>query len=55
MYVLDITEQKRMRSHLLQSEKMAFMGRLAASIAHDIRNPLAAITLNLPVSRQALA
>jgi len=26
---------------------MAFMGRLAASIAHDIRNPLAAITLNL--------
>lgn len=47
LYVLDITDQKRMRQHLLQSEKMAFMGRLAASIAHDIRNPLAAITLNL--------
>ena len=47
LYVLDITEQKKMRQHLVQSEKMAFMGRLAASIAHDIRNPLAAITLNL--------
>ncbi len=47
LYVLDITEQKKMRSHLLQSEKMAFMGRLAASIAHDIRNPLSAIMLNL--------
>ncbi len=47
LYVLDITDQKRMRQHLVQSEKMAFMGRLAASIAHDIRNPLAAITLNL--------
>lgn len=47
LHVLDITDQKRMREHLLQSEKMAFMGRLAASIAHDIRNPLAAITLNL--------
>jgi PAS domain S-box-containing protein len=47
LYALDITEQKRMRQHLIQTEKMAFMGRLAASIAHDIRNPLAAITLNL--------
>ncbi|MER3522552.1 MAG: hypothetical protein C4326_00430 [Ignavibacteria bacterium] len=47
LYALDITDQKKMRRHLLQSEKMAFMGRLAASIAHDIRNPLAAITLNL--------
>lgn len=47
LYVLDITEQKRMRRQLLQADKMSLMGRLAASIAHDIRNPLAAITLNL--------
>jgi PAS domain S-box-containing protein len=47
LYVLDVTEEKKMRQHLQQSEKMAFMGRLVASIAHDIRNPLAAITLNL--------
>jgi PAS domain S-box-containing protein len=47
LYVRDITEQKKMREHLLQAEKMALMGRLAAGIAHEVRNPLAAITLNL--------
>jgi PAS domain S-box-containing protein len=47
LYVRDITEQKKMRGHLLQAEKMALMGRLAAGIAHEVRNPLAAITLNL--------
>jgi PAS domain S-box-containing protein len=47
LYVLDITEQKKMRQRMVQTEKMAFLGRLAASIAHDIRNPLSAITLNL--------
>ncbi len=55
LYILDISEQKRMRQHLLQSEKMAFMGRLAASIAHDIRNPLAAISLNLQYLSKRLA
>ncbi len=47
LYIRDITEQKKMREHLLQAEKMALMGRLAAGIAHEVRNPLAAITLNL--------
>jgi PAS domain S-box-containing protein len=47
LYVRDITEQKAMREHLLQAEKMTLMGRLAAGIAHEVRNPLAAITLNL--------
>jgi PAS domain S-box-containing protein len=47
LYVRDITEQKKMREQLLQAEKMTLMGRLAAGIAHEIRNPLSAITLNL--------
>lgn len=47
LYIRDITDQKKMREHLLQAEKMALMGRLAAGIAHEVRNPLAAITLNL--------
>ena len=47
LFVRDITVAKRMRDHLLQTEKMAIMGRLAAGIAHEIRNPLAGIALNL--------
>jgi PAS domain S-box-containing protein len=47
LYIRDITEQKRMREQLMQAEKMTLMGRLAAGIAHEIRNPLSAVTLNL--------
>jgi PAS domain S-box-containing protein len=47
VYIRDITEQKRIRERLLQTEKMSLMGRLAGGIAHEIRNPLAAIRLNL--------
>jgi PAS domain S-box-containing protein len=38
--VMDRTEKKKMESALIQSERLAAMGRLAASIAHEINNPL---------------
>jgi PAS domain S-box-containing protein len=38
----DITERKVAREALLRSEKLAATGRLAATIAHEINNPLAA-------------
>jgi len=40
----DITEKKRASDALRQSEKLAATGRLAASIAHEINNPLEAVT-----------
>jgi two-component system NtrC family sensor kinase len=40
----DITVEKQLRAQLIQSEKVAAMGRLAASIAHEINNPLQAIS-----------
>ncbi|NYF78836.1 PAS domain-containing protein [Granulicella arctica] len=41
---LDITHQKKAESALIQSEKLAAVGRLASSISHEINNPLEAIT-----------
>jgi len=41
---LDITDRKRAESALQASEKLAATGRLAASIAHEINNPLEAVS-----------
>ena len=40
----DITERKAQESALRTSEKLAATGRLAATIAHEINNPLEAVT-----------
>jgi PAS domain S-box-containing protein len=39
----DVSDRKRLESQLIQSEKMAAIGQLAAGIAHEIRNPLGII------------
>ncbi len=41
---LEITAQKRAEKALIQSEKLAAVGRLASSISHEINNPLEAVT-----------
>jgi two-component system sensor histidine kinase PilS (NtrC family) len=40
----DLTELRRMEEVLTRNERLAAVGRLAAGIAHEIRNPLAAIS-----------
>lgn len=41
------SELKKAQSQILQQEKMASVGRLAAGIAHEINNPMGFITSNL--------
>ena len=41
---VDATENRRAEQVLLQSEKLNAVGRLASSIAHEINNPLEAVT-----------
>src|SRR5215469_5611029 len=41
---LEITQQRKAELALQQSEKLAIVGRLASSIAHEINNPLESVT-----------
>ncbi len=44
VFFVDLTEQKRSEEVMRRTEKLAATGRLAASIAHEINNPLEAVT-----------
>ena len=48
---VDVTERKRAGAALMQTEKLAAVGRLAASIAHEINNPLESVTNLLYLAR----
>jgi signal transduction histidine kinase len=51
MYARDITEERKTEEALRKSEQLAAAGRLAASIAHEINNPLEAVTNVLFLAR----
>lgn len=50
----DLTEAKKMEAHLRASDRLAAVGRLAAGIAHEIRNPLASISGSVEVLKDGL-
>ncbi len=47
-------ELQAAQSQLLRSEKMAAVGQLTASIAHEVNNPIAVIQGNLDLARELL-
>jgi len=50
----DLTEAKRMESKMRANDRLAAVGELSASIAHEIRNPLAAISGSVEVLNSEL-
>lgn len=50
-FVNDITERKLFERQLIQKEKMASLGVLVSSIAHEINNPNNFISFNIPILR----
>jgi PAS domain S-box-containing protein len=52
MVFRDVTENRRTQTALMASEKLAVAGRLAATIAHEIHNPLDAVMNLLYLLRQ---
>jgi len=49
----DISDRKRVERLLVQSEKLAATGRMAAAIAHEINNPLEAVLNLIFLARQS--
>jgi PAS domain S-box-containing protein len=43
VFLTDLTSQKKTEAALVQSEKLAAVGRMAASISHEINNPLESV------------
>jgi PAS domain S-box-containing protein len=46
LFVVDLTERKRAESELAHANRVATMGQLTASIAHEVNQPIAATLLN---------
>ncbi len=49
--ISDITEQRMFEKQIVQSEKMASLGVLVSSVAHEINNPINFISFNIPILR----
>jgi len=48
----DITGKKRLEATVLQAEKIASAGKMAATVAHEVNNPLEAITNLIFLAKQ---
>ena len=42
-FVRDVTELRRLQADLVQSEKLALVGKMSSAVAHELRNPLVPI------------
>ncbi len=52
IHLIDLSRMKEAELQLLQSEKLATIGQLAAGVAHEINNPVAYVRSNLESLKQ---
>jgi signal transduction histidine kinase len=50
----EMAERRRLESAKLQAERLAAVGTMATQVAHEVRNPLGSITLNLDLIEREL-
>jgi len=53
--VRDITHQKTLEQRLLQADRLAALGTLAAGVAHEVNNPLSYVSSNLNFASETVA
>ena len=53
--VREVSDLRRLEREIWQVEKMSALGRLAASVAHEVRNPLGAVDIQLQLLEEDLA
>jgi PAS domain S-box-containing protein len=51
----DVTERQRVEQRLAMSERLASIGTMAAGMAHEINNPLTAVTANVALAGESAA
>jgi two-component system sensor histidine kinase PilS (NtrC family) len=50
----DLTRLREMEEHLKRSDRLAAIGKMAAGIAHEIRNPLASISGSIEILKEEM-
>lgn len=50
----DVTEALATKARLIQTERLAAIGRMAAHVTHEVRNPLSSIGLNVELLEEEL-
>jgi two-component system, sporulation sensor kinase E len=54
LHLEDITEKRRKEAQLRRAESLASLTTLAAGVAHEIKNPLGAISIHMQLIKKAL-
>jgi signal transduction histidine kinase len=54
VFARDVTMRKEMETRLVQSDRLAALGSMAAAVGHEMNNPLAFILSNLAFAREEL-
>ncbi len=50
----DVTDEVKTKARLIQTERLAAIGRMAAHVTHEVRNPLSSIGLNVEMLEEEL-
>lgn len=51
----DLSERKSYETHLLETDRLASLGQMAAGVGHEVNNPLCFIVLKLEILKEQLA